>query len=124
MTLQDIDSETMHRRCLVFLQCSVLKLIYWLTFNYLWFFSSGCYYFLFIHVAGALAEKGCSLDEVAGATQELADSIGMIYLIIHNVHCDCLAYMYIIVMVSVDHGWVYCQFIVAFSIIPLLFIFM
>ena len=97
-----------------FLQCSVLKLIYWLTFNYLWFFSSGCYYFLFIHVAGALAEKGCSLDEVAGAAQELADSIGMIYLIIYNVHCDCLAYMYIIVMVSVDHGWVYCQFIVAF----------
>ena len=86
----------------------------------MWFFSSGCYYFLFIHVAGALAEKGCSLDEVAGAAQELADSIGMIYLIIHNVHCDCLAYMYIIVMVSVDHGWVYCQIIVAFSIIPLL----
>ena len=51
---------------------------------------------------------------MAGAAQELADSIGMIYLIIHNVHCDCLAYMYIIVMVSVDHGWVYCQFIVAF----------
>ena len=69
-------------------------------------------------------QKGCSLDEVAGAAQELADSIGMIYLIIHNVHCDCLAYMYIIVMVSVDHGWVYCQFIVAFSIIPLLFVFM
>ena len=46
---------------------------------------------------------------MAGAAQELADSIGMIYLIIHNVHCDCLAYMYIIVMVSVDHGWVYCH---------------
>ena len=104
-----------------FLQCSVLKLIYWLTFNYLWFFSSGCYYFLFIHVAGALAEKGCSLDEVAGAAQELADSIGMIYLIIHNVHCDCLAYMYIIVLIM--DGFI-AYLLLHLSIIPLLFIFM
>ena len=37
-----------------------------------------CSFSFYLQIAGAMAEKGCSLDEVAATAQEVADSIGMI----------------------------------------------
>ena len=56
----------------------------------------------FIQIADALAEKGCSLDEVAGAAQEVVDSIGMRYKTNVYYVYDISKYMYSLSLCVLD----------------------